>query len=838
MPATKLDIILQAYDKMTAPINNAVSKAQAKLSSFAQKTDQLANKAYHSGKEMTVAGFAAAAPIVAVTKLAMDFEDAMADVAKVANMDKASQEFKQMGVEVLKTSEYLATSGENVAKLYSSLLAGSTTKGELSTVAKIAGEASVAFDMSQEAAGEAFMTMKNSLGISVEETKKAFDATNALTNNFGGKASQILDFMSNGGASVARTLKATAPEMEAFGRALMKQGVTASESGTVMERFRDGLYKNKEALAIFNKNDKGAKGMQAVFEAARRSGDPFNWFKNHKFGAYSSQMSLLALNGKQLGKMLEFVGDEQNYLNSANQEFASRTSTTSFKLNQAKIAFQNAAIKAGTALLPALTKLIKAITPLIEKFSKWVEKNPALVEKIAKTAAGFSVLALGAGYLSFVFSGVFRLLNYGAKTLNGVSGVVGYLTDKNKGLSHHIFVVRYRMLQFSDFVKGKMIPALKNFANVISTNVVKAIKSVGQTIGQVGKFLLKNPIILIIAAIALAAYLIYKYWGPIKAFFINLWNKIKGGVMPVINFLKNLFLNFTPIGWIIKFWKPISGLVAAIFRFVMAIIGLAFRIIKWIFLNFTPIGLIIKYWGPISTFLKKLWNGIVGFFKWVWDGIKSLFQKAVKVVYDYVVVPFNRLKDAVSKKFEPIVTFFRWAWEQIKAAFKKASDWIYDNTIGRLIKLKDALFNAGKNIIKSIGDGIRAGIKWLTDAVDSATQAIRDFFPFSPAKTGPLTDIHRVKLIETVAGGIDASSNNALAKKVRKSLVPVNAMIQPRSPNLALQGISPGGARGGDFNVTINLSGGATQNDAKKIGDIVALELKKHNDRMTRKSFA
>lgn len=54
----------------------------------------------------------------------MNFEDAMADVAKVANLDRASAEFKGLSDDALELSKHLATSADDVGKLYASLLAG------------------------------------------------------------------------------------------------------------------------------------------------------------------------------------------------------------------------------------------------------------------------------------------------------------------------------------------------------------------------------------------------------------------------------------------------------------------------------------------------------------------------------------------------------------------------------------------------------------------------------------------------------------------------------------------------------------------------------------------
>lgn len=55
-----------------------------------------------------------------------------------------------------------------------------------------------------------------------------------------------------------------------------------------------------------------------------------------------------------------------------------------------------------------------------------------------------------------------------------------------------------------------------------------AFTFLGGVIRTVSLFLLTNPIGLAIAGIATAAFLIYKYWGPIKSFFADLINSIAG----------------------------------------------------------------------------------------------------------------------------------------------------------------------------------------------------------------------------------------------------------------------------------------------------------------------
>ncbi|MEM0333417.1 MAG: hypothetical protein QXX30_03065 [Candidatus Aenigmatarchaeota archaeon] len=62
------------------------------------------------------------------------------------------------------------------------------------------------------------------------------------------------------------------------------------------------------------------------------------------------------------------------------------------------------------------------------------------------------------------------------------------------------------------------------------------------------------------------------------------------------------------------------------------------------------------------------------------------------------------------------------------------------------------------------------------EAFKSIVQKIRNLLPFSPAKEGPLRDLHQIKLMETIAQGL---TPYPLLERMKQVLEPVKTSLQP-----------------------------------------------------------
>ncbi|WP_395315804.1 phage tail tape measure protein [Variovorax sp. UC74_104] len=176
----------------------------------------------------------------------------------------------------------------------------------------------------------------------------------------------------------------------------------------------------------------------------------------------------------------------------------------------------------GDSIMPAYLAALRLATAAMRGLTNWMAANPRLAQ-ILTTGIGVLAVALVA--------------------LGGVLLVVGPA------------ILGFVAMRFAFAAMGIQGGILSRVLGLLATG----FRLAGTALLWLGRALLLNPIGLIITAIAVAAYLIYRYWGPISTFFVDLWNRSKaafdqfwqylGGSVPAaLATVGAAILNWSPAG--------------------------------------------------------------------------------------------------------------------------------------------------------------------------------------------------------------------------------------------------------------------------------------------------
>lgn len=232
----------------------------------------------------------------------------------------------------------------------------------------------------------------------------------------------------------------------------------------------------------------------------------------------------------------------------------------------------------------------------------------------------------------------------------------------------------------------------------------------------------------------------------------------------------------------------------------------------------SPIGWIALAIGAVALVIYKYWKPITAFFKGMWQGLKEGLQPLMPV--------FKQLGVALNPILQPIQKLWNWFKNLIKpvddvGGAAENMGVKFGRTLANVIiivtKFIAKIVECGIKIPVMIAQGILSGVHKVTDAIKKVTQTIRDHLPHSPAKTGPLKDLHKIKISETIATAIkqkpiSAAINNAL-----------NINSYGLKPNL--KGGFSGGSTVVNYNPTITINGGSD-----KSRDNFAQMLKAHKE--------
>lgn len=538
--------------KRLLAIDGTVAKIQAQ-----------GQKLQSAGQQNMLVGASILAPFILAGKGAMDFSSGMVDIQQKANL--TNRETAGMARNILRAADA-------AHQLPEAMRGGIDTLAGLGLDPRLAvqmigplGRLGTAFKVEiADGAAAAFANLNN-LKVALGDTSRALD---------------IMAAAGNAGAFEVKDMARFFPGLTAQAQALGQSGLgavadlsaalqiarrasgTADEAGTNVQNLLAKIN-SPGVIRAFQKNF-GVDLPAALKKAYAEGKTPMEALAEITKKATGGDLSKIgfAVEDMQAQSALRaLILNMEDYRKIRDQIFQSG-GTVSAAFNQRELQDASVAWKSfmgtasalgitlGSTVLPVATEFFRQVNSIMGAVSNWAQANPRAASSLISLVAGLAAARVGFGALQYVFG-----------TIIGPMATMWGWFQKLRAI-------------------GAFAAIASRAAQAFGILRV-AVMFLARGVMQAGLMMLANPVVLaivaIVAVIGGAAYLIYKNWEPIKAFFVNMWTRIQSA-----------------------FAGPMGSILTLLFPFI-----------------------------GIPLMIYRNWGAITGFFGTVWAGVKSATMTGV-----------------------------------------------------------------------------------------------------------------------------------------------------------------------------------------------------------------
>lgn len=425
---------------------------------------------------------------------------------------------------------------------------------------------------------------------------------------------------------------------------------------------------------------------------------------------------------------------------SSQGQFARETDSAAGSAQIAAANWENAKAALGESLLPVMS----ALATKAAEVAGFIQQNSTAFTIMAGVIAGVAAAILVAQGASMAYSVVLGI--QAAATGAGTAAI----TANNIALGAYA-----------------VWTGIVRTATLVWTGVQWALNAA----------LSANPIALVVIAIAALVAGIIWAWNNVAWF--------RDGIIAAWEWIKTTSITV---------WTAVSQFIVDVWN----------NIVTWVMekINAFVQGNIIA-WNFIKTTITNVWNAIVswvvakvaGFVNGIvaaWNAIKSTTVAVYNLIKAAIVTAFVKIVTTVANKVNEVKAKVENTWNMIKAktlAIFAAVVTIVRSKIDNVVstvkslpsKAQSALGNlgallkgSGRALIQGFVNGIKSMIGTVTSAAKNVVSKVRDFFPFSPAKKGPLS-----------GSGYTDTSGRRLADDFAKAMLRRQAAVKAAAAQLA-----------------------------------------------------
>lgn len=673
-------------DEANEEIDKVKKKAKDLANTVGKSMENAGTKITSIGKAIAPVSVAIGGALVASTKGASDFQNAMAKMSTLfdttqVDVSKLSKEFLGLSNETGKSATELAEAGYQA-------LSASVPIEKLGNFTRTATNlAKVGFTQASTAV-DVLTTAINAYGLSADDANKISNNL-VKTQNLG--KTTVDELASSMGKIIptASSMNVNLDNLSAVYVSLTKQGIATAEATTYANSMFNELGDSGTAVGKILKEKTGqsfqelmtsgmsvADVLKILQDDAKASGTNFN----ELWGSAEAGKSAIALLN---GGVDEFNGTVETMANNTDvvSEGLKKLETPSVKIEKALNRVKNSGIELGTSFITALTPAINKVCDVVESVTNWFNGLDEKTKTVIATT--MAVIAIASPLLM----------------------VIG------KIISH----------------VGTLVT---NLPNLISN-----VKKVGSGFSKLFGVLKAHPIAIIITAIvALVGYLIYLWntnedfrnkvieiWNNVKdtisnivnavvTFLSNAWNTIKTTVETVFNGIKDFFQTV---------WETIKNIVQVALMFIVEIIKGYFTLItlpfQMIWVNCKDI--IMTVWNAIKSFISTVLNAVKTTITNVLNAIKTVFSNIWNAIKNIIITPvFNSIKSTVTNVMNAIKSFISTVLNAIKSVF---------STIWNAIKsVVTSVLNSIKSVINSVLNAVKSVVSSVLNSVKSTFSSV------------------------------------------------------------------------------------------------------------------
>lgn len=690
-------------------------------------------------KSLAINSVIAGAGLYQFLKPAIDFEKQMSGVQSVLDLEKQSAAMKQLTKDARKWGASSSFSPGEAAQAQFALGSGGFNADQIHKSLGGTLQLAEAGKVELERAAQIAVGTLNGFGLAAEQIGRVNDVflkgTNLTATSVDGLG-ETMKYV----APIAKAYGASIEQATAMTGLLGNSNILDTQAGTslrgIMTRFaappkeaRNAFAKLKIETADANGNLRDMSDIMAeVNKATAKMGskERLDIFKDiagqeavSAFAVLVDQSSVLDKNtGKTVNKIKELTKELENSEGAAARAAAILKDNLAGDIEQLGGSIQDLSISVLNAVGTDIRGFVTSLGAFIDRIKVWVDTNPELVRTIANLAMKllmFKVAMLSVRYTGNLLFGTIFSLIAGITKFALVMWLITKVADKfGINLPTRLGLIgkgiRYLGQAFI-FLSRQALPLLITGLRALSIA------------------LLTNPLTWIIAGIAAVALVIWKYWGPIKAFFSGFWDGLKIGLSPLFSSISSIFANLkttlTPL-------LPVWNALVTVFNWVKDAIGnlltpfqATSQQLQTATANGKSFGMALgTIIGNLASVIVKLTEFGVALF--------TIVGTAIGNTIGFIVVNFSK-----------IPAFFSNLWQQIKTAFSGGItgistlilNWsplgLFYTAFAKVlswfgIDLPAKFTGFGAMILEGLKNGILSKVQAVKDALSSAVTGVID----------------------------------------------------------------------------------------------------------------